>query len=201
MSRTLLAALLTALVVAAAVMPLRATVLVPADITELSRDASAIVRGTVLLVRAEWADGRRRVETIVTLTVNQTLKGGYGRTVSFKVPGGEIGRYRSVMVGAPTFREGEEVILFLGGEAPALPHLLGLGQGVYRVQRDARTGEARVLSPAWFADAEHAVTVRRGTASPSGLSADEFAAKVREAMAYSGPPRGRRVPGAARDRG
>jgi len=45
------------------------------------------------------------------------------------------------------------------------------------------------------------VTVRRGTASPSGLSADEFAAKVREAMAYSGPPRGRRVPGAARDRG
>jgi hypothetical protein len=192
---------MTAAVAAAVAMPARATVLVPADIAELSRGASSIVRGTVTLVRPEWADGRRRVETVVTLSVNQTLKGVFGRTVSFKIPGGEIGRYRSVMVGAPTFREGEEVILFLGGDAPALPHLLGLGQGVYRVQRDARTGEARVLSPSWFADADHAVPIRRGTASPRGLSVDEFAAKVREAMASSGPSRGRRAPAAPRDRG
>src|SRR5512141_1162522 len=124
MSRLMLALLAAA--VAAAVVPARATVLVPADLAELSRSATAIVRGTVTTVRTEWADGRRRVETIVTLSVDQTLKGGFGRTVSFKVPGGDMGRYRSVMIGAPTFREGEEVVLFLGGQAPALPYLLGL---------------------------------------------------------------------------
>ncbi len=193
--------LLAAALVVAAVLPARATVLVPADLAELSRSASAIVRGTVTLVRPEWADGRRRVETIVTVSVEQTLKGGLGRTVSFKVPGGDMGRYRSVMIGAPTFHEGEEVILFLGGQAPALPYLLGLGQGVYRIQRDARGGEARVVSPAWFADPEQAVPVRRGTAAARGLSVDEFASRVREAMASSGPAKGRRLPSAPRDRG
>ena len=200
MSRPLFA-FLAALAVAACAAPARATVLVPADVAELSRSATAIVRGTILLVRCEWADGRRRVETIVTVSVEQTLKGGFGRTVSFKVPGGDMGRYRSVMIGAPTFREGEEVFLFLGGEAPELPHLLGLGQGVYRVQRDTRTGEARVVTPAWFADAERAVPVRRGTAAARGVSIDEFASQVRGAMTRSGPARSRQLPASGRDRG
>lgn len=200
MPRSLLA-LLAAAAVAAAVAPVRATVLVPADLTELSRSASAIVRGTVSLVRSEWADGRRRVETIVTVSVDQALKGGLTGDVSFKVPGGDMGRYRSVMIGAPTFREGEEVILFLGGQGPALPYLLGLGQGVYRVHRDSRTGEARVVTPAWFADAESAVRVQRGTADPRGVSVDAFASRVRAAIA-NGNPRERRVPPApARGRG
>jgi hypothetical protein len=198
MARRLLAVFAAA--VAAAVVPARATVLVPADLAELSRSASAIVRGTVTVVRPEWADGRRRVETIVTLAVEQTLKGEYGRTVSFKVPGGEIGRYRSVMIGAPAFREGEEVILFLGGQAPALPHLLGLGQGVYRVRRDSRSGEARVLSPAWSADPDQAVRVRRGSGRPNGLSIGEFTSLVRDAMASGAPAKGRRAPAAGRDR-
>jgi hypothetical protein len=201
MPRPLLA-LLAAAAVAAVVAPVRATVLVPAELTELSRSATAIVRGTVTLVRSEWADGRRRVETIVTVSVEQTLKGGLEGNVSFKVPGGEMGRYRSVMIGAPTFREGEEVILFLGGEGPALPYLLGLGQGVYRVQRDARTGEARVVTPVWVADAANAVRVRRGTANPRGLSLDAFASEVREAITSGVTGRARRAPTAAtRDRG
>jgi hypothetical protein len=198
MARPVLALFSAAIVVAA--VPLRATVLVPADLSELSRSAAAIVRGTVTVVKPEWADGRRRVETIVTVAVEQTLKGGLGRTVSFKVPGGEIGRYRSVMVGAPTFREGEEVILFLGGQAPALPYLLGLGQGVYRVQRDSRTGEARVLSPAWFADPEQTIRVSRGTGDPRGLSIEEFSARVREAMASAGAGKSHRAPVVPRDK-
>jgi hypothetical protein len=184
--------LLAAAALAATVAPVHATVLVPADLTELSRSASAIVRGTVTLVRPEWADGRRRVETIVTLSVVQALKGGLSGHVSFKVPGGDMGRYRSVMIGAPTFREGEEVIVFLGGQAPALPHLLGLGQGVYRVQHDDRTGEARVITPAWFADPDERVRVQRGTASPHGLLVEQFASQVRDAMAGDGG-RARRV--------
>ncbi len=168
------------------------TVLVPAGLPELSRDAAAIVRGTVVSVRAEWADGRRRVETIVTLGVQETLKGGLGSTVVFKVPGGDMGRYRSVMVGAPTFHEGEEVVLFLGARPPAIPYLLGLGQGVYRIARDSRTVVARVISPVLLSSDGGTVTVQRGDPSRRAPTVEEFAAEVRDAVARAG---GRRDPG------
>ncbi len=181
--------------------PAGATVLVPADLTELSRGAAWIVRGTVSQVTPQWADGRRRIETVVTLEVAQVLKGDRCVRVSFKVPGGDIGRYRSIMLGAPTFRVGEEVILFLGATAPALPHLLGLGQGVYRIQRDTRTGEGRVISPALFASPDRDVTVRRGDLSRRTLSLEEFGGQVRASLVPPDSDRRRERPGAAdRDR-
>jgi hypothetical protein len=198
MTRQFLALLAAAVTVLS--IPARATVLVPADLAELSRSAAVIVRGTVVAVRPEWAEGRRRIETVVTVEVAQALKGDPGRTLSFKIPGGDMGRYRSLMVGAPSFHEGEEVVLFLGARAPALPYLLGLGQGVYRIQRDSRTGAARVLSPALIADNDQPVTVRRGDAARHSLSLDAFAAQVRAAMASTprDPRRTPRAPGRGR---
>lgn len=180
--------------------PARATVLVPADLVELSRDAAAIVHGTVTSVRPVWADGRRRIETVVTLDVAQSIKGGLTGTISFKVPGGELGRYRSVMVGAPSFREGDEVVVFLGSAPPALPYLLGMGQGVYRVRRDGPAGRALVVPPALVADPEQPVTVRRGDPTRRVVSIDEFTSRVREAMATGPGSRRRPRTGAAGER-
>lgn len=174
-------------------LPAAGTVLVPAELSELSRSAALVVRGKVVSTSTRWADGRRRVETIVTVSVEEALKGDVAGTVSFKVPGGDIGRYRSVMVGAPTFRAGEEVVLFLGARPPAMPYLLGLGQGVYRLQRDARSGRASVVSPALFAGQNGTVKVRRGDLRRRQMSFDEFADAVREAVA-DGARGGRRVP-------
>lgn len=182
MRRQFLALFLAAGAVLIAV-PARGTVLVPADLVELSRSAALVVRGTVSAVTSQWAEGRRRVETVVTLDVQQAMKGEAGKTITFKIPGGDMGRYRSVMVGAPTFRAGEEVILFLGATPPALPYLLGLGQGVYRVQRDERTGERRVTSPVLVADSEQATAVRRGDPSRRALTVEEFSVEVRNALA------------------
>ena len=66
-----------------------------------------------------------------------------GATAYFKLPGGQVGRYRRVMVGAPHCAPGDELVLFLKG-APAVPMPFGLTQGVYRVSRDA-AGQATVL--------------------------------------------------------
>jgi len=82
----------TAACVVAAAAPLFATVLVPAGLTELARDALTIVHGRVVDVRSQWADGRRRIETVVTLDVRAALKGQPGQTVSVLVPGGNMGR-------------------------------------------------------------------------------------------------------------
>ena len=118
--------------------PARATVLVSADLGELARDAQAIVHGRVVAVESQWAEGRRRsIETLVTLQIEDHLKGQFGSEVTFKVPGGQLGPYRTIMPGAPGFAEGEDVIVFLASRGPAVPWLVGLGQGVYRVTTSA----------------------------------------------------------------
>lgn len=159
-----------------------ATVLVPADLDELAREATAIVHGRVVSVQGVWTAGRRSIETVVTLEVSTALKGQPGREVSLRVPGGELGRYRSVMVGAPVFREGQEVIVFIAGAAPALPHLLGLGQGVYRVRRDLRSGVALVMPPPATADAVRAGRVQRGDPARQLVTLDEFSRQVQSAI-------------------
>ncbi|HSK10228.1 MAG TPA: hypothetical protein VK911_11690 [Vicinamibacterales bacterium] len=170
------------LLVVFASIPAGATVLVPADFRELAREATVIVHARVVSVESVWTDGRRTVETIVTLEVSEALKGRPGTEVSVRVPGGRMGRYRSVVVGAPTFREGQEVVLFLGGRAPALSHLLGFSQGVYRVHRD-RSGRALVTPPiANTAGVRAPVKIQRGDPARGPVALADFTRQVREAV-------------------
>jgi hypothetical protein len=111
----------------------RATVIVPVDLGELSRDAKAIARGRVSAVTGRWTDDRRTIETVVTLDVDRYLKGSFGSTIAFRVPGGVLGRYRSIVVGAPEFAVGDRVVVFLGANGPMVPFLVGFNQGVYRL--------------------------------------------------------------------
>ncbi len=181
--------------------PAGATVLLPGDLTDIARGAAVIVRGTVVGVQAGWVDGRRRVATVVTLDVAETFKGGMAGRVSFQVPGGVVGRYRSVTIGAPTFSPGEEVVVCLGAQPPALPYVLGLSQGVFRVRRDAATGQRFVASPVLLADSESAVTVRRGDPARRQLSLDQFATAIRSALSVEKTPRrppAREIKGAPR---
>jgi hypothetical protein len=132
-----MAAAIAAVAVGGAFDAIEATTLVPSDVATLARDAQVIARGRVVEIDAQWADGRRRVETIVTMEIDAALKGSAGRTLQFKVPGGQIGRYRSLMVGAPSFGVGQQLIVFLGGRAPSIPVVLGLSQGVFRLSPGA----------------------------------------------------------------
>lgn len=110
-----------------------ATTLVPAGLGEMTRDAGAIARGRVAAVDSRWSDDHRSVQTLVTLEVENYLKGGLGPTVQFSVPGGVLGRYRTIFVGAPQFAVDQRVVVFLAGSGAALPHLVGFSQGVFRV--------------------------------------------------------------------
>jgi hypothetical protein len=157
-----------------------ATVLVPADFVQLVREAQAVVHGRVARVAGVWADGRRRVDTVVTLDVIQYFKGDFGPTVTVRVPGGELGRYRSFVVGAPVFEPGDEVVLLLGARGPSVPYVLGLSQGVFRVVASPATGDKLVLPPPLVAGAEPE-TVRRGDPSRRPLPLARFGEAVRQA--------------------
>ncbi|MEO6224147.1 MAG: hypothetical protein ABIP90_12940 [Vicinamibacterales bacterium] len=109
-----------------------ASTFLSAEFREVVSEASTIVRGRVTDVRAiRSADGD--VESVVTIAVDATLKGSPDTFVAMRLPGGTIGRYRTVMAGAPVMRLGEQAVFFLKrGPGNAL-WPVGLSQGIYRI--------------------------------------------------------------------
>jgi hypothetical protein len=166
-----------------------ATVLVPAEFREIVGGSEIIVHARIVDVRPQWADGRRWVDSIVTAEVVASLKGDVADTITFKVPGGQLGRYRSVVVGAPAFAKGDEAVLFLKHSGDEWPGVFGLNQGVFRVRRDSHTGQQLVVPPVMAASVQSAastvegVPVRRGAVERKPMPIEAFGARVREAMA------------------
>jgi hypothetical protein len=161
------------------VLPIHATVIVPADLGEIARDAVAIVRGRVAAVDAQYTPDRGTIETLVTLEAEAYLKGALGQTVRFRVPGGELGRYRTIVVGAPSFAVDERVIVFLGAYGPSIPHIVGFNQGVYRVTRRADDSAWIVTPPASLPAAGASVPIVRGDPNRRPLAVADFEARVR----------------------
>jgi hypothetical protein len=153
-----------------------ATVVLPIEFSEMVVQSQAIVRGRVIDVRSQTTAGRRTIETLVTLAVLDTLKGEPGRAVVFRVPNGQIGRYRRIMVGAPEFEAGDEVVVFLAGRPPVVPMPFGLSQGIYHV---SRTGARAVVTPLVV---EGGRTVR-GDPARRPLSLEAFAQQVAAVLA------------------
>ena len=101
--------------------------------------------------------------------------------LSFVVPGGEIGRYRQVMIGAPVFKPGDEAFLFLKSQGAGMPYVFGLNQGVFRVSVDQR-GVRKVISPLLLASGTDP-KLRRGAVNRQPLALDAFGEQIRTAMA------------------
>jgi len=153
-----------------------ATVLVGADLGELAHDAVAIARGRVVAVDPQWTDGRQSIETIVTLDVETYLKGSLGSSVQFRVPGGVLGRYRSVVVGAPTFEVNDRVVVFLGARGPMVPYVVGFSQGVYRVVPGS---SGWVVTPPAMLPVAVRTKVVRGDTTRRPLPLGDFEQRVR----------------------
>jgi hypothetical protein len=157
--------------------PASASVVIPMNLGELSREALTIARGRVVALDARWTDDHRRVETVVTLEAEAYLKGAFGPVVQFRVPGGRLGRYRSILVGAPEFVLGQRVVVFLAARGPAVPFLLGLGQGVFRIVPGA--GGWIVTPPAILPTAGGPVGIVRGDPARRPLPLADFERQVR----------------------
>jgi len=157
-----------------------AMVVVPASLADVIAQSPLIVHGRVTGVLGRVGD--RGIESMVTLAVLDALKGTPGATVVLRVPGGQVGRYRRVMIGAPAFEPGDEVIVFLAGQGPAVPMPFGIGQGVYRVSRD-RAGTMVVTPPLLETTAAGPQRVVRGDITRRPLAVDDFTRRVRAMVA------------------
>jgi hypothetical protein len=180
---------LLALIVAWCV-PIEATVLLPAEFREIVNGSEVIAYGRVVETTVDEGVDRTRVETLVTLRVDTYLKGGPGETIVFRVPGGQVGRYRTVMVGAPVLSPGDEAVVFLSVRGAGLPALFGLNQGLFRVRVDSRTRRRIVVPPAIMARGDAPEVVVRGSTTRRSVPLEFFGAQVQTVLAES--PRGAR---------
>jgi hypothetical protein len=153
----------------------RATVLLPTDLGDLARDAGTIARGTVVAVESRWIEDQRTIDTLVTLQADNYLKGRLGPTLTFRVPGGRIGRLRSVTVGAPTFEAGQHVVVFLTTRGPEIPDLVGLSLGVFRVVGQS----AMTVVPQPVGPSVRTAAVTRGDRGRRPMALAEFERRVR----------------------
>jgi hypothetical protein len=184
MFRRLLAAVAA---LSAAVVPvtLAATVLVPAEFREVVNGSDLIIYARVSGTEVRWSDDRKHVDTLVTLQAGTYLKGAGGPTLVVAVPGGTVGRYMNVTIGAPHFSVGDEAVFFLTTRDREMPAVFGLNQGIFRVST-AGAGGRRVVMPPLMSRADGAETVVRGDAARKPVPLETFGAQVQSVLAESG---------------
>lgn len=169
-----------AVLIPALATPAFATVYLPAEFAEMVAASRFIVHGTVVDVRSNPTADRRTIATHVTVAVADALKGSPGEAVTFRVPGGQVGRYRRLVVGAPEFDRGDEVVIFLTARGPSIPYLFGLSQGAYRISRAG--GSPLVTSPSIFDGHPRAGALSpivRGDPARTAMPLAEFTREVR----------------------
>lgn len=125
------------------------------DMVALSDD---IVSGTVKSTSSHWGEAGRIKGVIVTdvaVTVNDTAKGRLNKsaTIFFKVLGGRVGDIATASSEIPTFKEGEEVFLYLQYDEDRGYTVVGGNRGKYKVVTDAGTGKKFVEAPSIEAQA------------------------------------------------
>lgn len=82
--------------------------------------------------------------TLTRFRVVENWKGCSPPEIKVWMIGGQMNRIMSYVPGAPRFRPGEEVVLFLEPTRTGELSITAWGEGTFRVRFDARTGEPRV---------------------------------------------------------
>jgi hypothetical protein len=162
---------------------LLATVTIPTDLADVVSVATLIVRGRVVDTRAFTDMANGPVVTAVTVSVSEVLKGTADAAVTFRVHGGELGRYRQVMIGAPTFRVGDDAYLFLKRAPDGVLWTVGMGAGVYKISPSAIAGASSpfVVNPPVVAGVTATVgeQIVRGDARRKPMNISDFSGVVR----------------------
>lgn len=116
----------------------KATTVKRLSLEEMVRGSHRIILGRRVSQEIYWNKNRTRIYTATRFAVTQDLKGDSRGAATVVTVGGTIDGMTLVVSGTPRFREGEEVLLFLGAGKGDYWILLGLSQGMFRIAPDAR---------------------------------------------------------------
>lgn len=111
-----------------------ATVLIEKSLEDLTLESTSIVIGTVTNVQVDWGTVGERIDTFAEIEVSKWIKGDTAsRVVTVKTVGGQIGDVTVEVPSAPTFRAGEEMVLFLHHNFSEPTSVVGWEQGQFEV--------------------------------------------------------------------
>lgn len=134
-----------ALLLAGMAASVQATVLPYKTVDQLATEADGIVVGVVRQVQAVVTTPGD-INTFVTIEPQEVLSGQLAqRQLTLKVHGGFDGQRGLHVEGAPQFAAGDRVLLFVQGNGREIVPFVGWTQGVFRIERDAASGEDRVV--------------------------------------------------------
>ena len=122
----------------------------PLSNRDMATQSDAIVVGRATETLPFWTDGGRNLVTLVTIAVDETVKGDGAATVTVALPGGvDANRQFPIAMtypGAPRIAPDEEVLLFLvraDDEVAQSYSVTGFSQGKFAVESGAATAGLR----------------------------------------------------------
>jgi len=116
----------------------------PLSIRELTATADTIAVGRVGAIESERTPGGLDLATRIRLDVEQVLKGAPAAALTIVQSGGEAGGVAGTVAGAPTFRSGEHVLVFLSRRPDGALRVAHLAQGKFTIETDAGTAPRAV---------------------------------------------------------
>jgi hypothetical protein len=116
----------------------QATTLVRLRFQDLVHYSYSIARVRCLHADVRVENGEIWTDTSFRVLVHN--KGYLPQEIVVRQPGGKFQHLQSHVEGAPEFRPGEEVYLFLSGQPGRQFLIVGWGQGTFRIHRDLRSG-------------------------------------------------------------
>jgi hypothetical protein len=112
---------------------------------QLVEKSSVIVRASVTSCRASMRG--RLIYTVCALTIQESWKGAAAGSIEVWTPGGSVNGLRQSFSGAPVFQSGDERVFFLWRSPSGIFQVLGLSQGVVRIEKDTDGTLMAVRSP------------------------------------------------------
>ena len=107
---------------------------------QLTAQSDIVVAGKVAGLVSEWSPKHDRIQTRVTVSVDQSMKGNAaGSAITVLVPGGEVDGVGEWYSHSVSFQNNEDVVLFAKQESGHY-RVVGGEAGKLSVQRDEKTG-------------------------------------------------------------
>src|SRR5205085_1299911 len=128
--------------------PLLATTVRRKNFDQLVQEADMVAIGRVQNVHSLPTADRQYVYTYVTVGELDIMKGNYDESqITLRMDGGDVGDGRRLVVpGIPRFSFNDQVVIFVKGNGQSICPFVGWEQGLLRVARDEKSGEAVVRS-------------------------------------------------------
>ena len=110
---------------------------------QLALDSDVILSGKVLNQNSDWNKSKSKIYTIVTIEVDEYLKGNINeQRITVKHPGGEVDNIGELYSHMPKFSNYEEVFLFTKKNDDGINYKVVNGEeGKLTIVSDQQTGE------------------------------------------------------------